>query len=125
MGGLTTSFMVHDDGQCLHIRVFDSDFAFSDDRIGHTAINVGDLQKEGKQKLKLRKDDGQEGGGTITISAEILSLSTERNHGDEAMITAILFVKLITVGGLDPSSLYPFRVRVRVFHRNDSKEPLA
>lgn len=123
--GLTTSFMVHDDSQCLHIRVFDSDFAFSDDRIGHTTIKLGNLQKGGKQKLKLRKDDGQEGGGTITISAKILSLSAEGNRGDDAMITAILFVKLITVGGLDPSSLYPFRVRVRVFHPNDSKEPLA
>lgn len=118
--GLTVDFPVHDDCQVLSLKVFDYDFGTADDLIGMVkSPDVRDLVRAGtgKQPLQLMKEDGESGGGSLTISACLLTLATEEPSQPLAVSgpsEAHLSAKVLNVKGLKEGSEYPFKVRVQL-----------
>jgi hypothetical protein len=117
--GLTFDLPVHDDCQEVSLKVYDYDFASADDLIGiarQVEVQTLILKKE-KQTLPLMKENGEEGAGSLTISASFLNLVTTKPTAPlkiKGPSQAHLSVKVFTITGLESGSEYPFKVRIQV-----------
>lgn len=124
--GLTVDFPVHDNCQALSLKVLDYDFGSADDLIGMAKTGgVRDLVAGGskKQTVPLLKEDGEAGGGSLTISAALLTFAEARPRKALAVAgpsEAHLSAKIMTIKGLRDGSDYPFKVRIQVV-RSDAE----
>lgn len=124
--GITTDFLVHDDYQKLSLKVYDYDFGTSDDLIGvsgHQALH--ELVKDSApQSVDLLKNNGEPGGGTLTISTSLLKLTSQRPEKPLATpgpSEAYLSARLLTIKGLQLGAAYSFKVRVQVVREEEGE----
>jgi len=128
--GIITDFPVHDEAQTVSLHVYDYDFGTSDDLIGYASpVNARELaQNSEKQSVELLKADGEAGGGSVSISATLLSLlpagsAKPESLGDGAS-EAFLSAKMLTIKGIALGAAYPFTVKLQVV-KPDAKKGAA
>lgn len=122
--GVSTDLPLHDGAQVVTLKVFDEDFLQSDDLIGMSArLQARELAQNGEpQTVELLKANGEAGGGSLSITARLLSLVPTRPGKPIAPAgpsEAHLSAKLLNIKGLPTGAAYPFKVSVQVVRPAD------
>jgi Ca2+-dependent lipid-binding protein len=118
---------VHDDCQELSLKVFDEDFGSADDLIGSAKKEIARLViTKGKQAVPLLKENGEEGGGNLTISASFLKLVVEKPPKPLPNPSqAHLSIKVLTITGLPNGSEHPFKVRIQAIMPDEGSNAIS
>jgi len=117
--GIAADLPVHDVKQAISLTVFDDDLCTADDLIGSSArLEACSLAQDGNcQAIELNTAKGEPGGGSLSISANLLSLvlkKPEQPLATPGPSEAYLSTKISTIRGLALGAQYPFKVRLQV-----------